>query len=376
MKDLTPERYEPGNYKASPIAYEHWHRYLSIASLVKDKIVLDIACGNGYGSNYLSSFAKKVIGVDIDESAINLCRKNYISDSVEYRVGSVSEIRLEDDSVDVVVSFETIEHVAADAQDKFMREAHRVLKPDGVLVISTPNIDSSQYTDVDNKFHIKEFKHKEFLGFCKKYFRTVSALGQSILIGSIISRINAKESGLGLLKVNYDRQGVPEILDGSVEDKFIIAICSDNKQMDYNETILWDLENSFMTESYRYIDSLQVELLKQKRDAKLQIDELKKSVEVAEVYAASLAQDRESVRVAYGAEQEARERERGEAEKQLAAVVHRVETAESYARSLLENRDKLYLDYENERNGWLNEREEAQKQIEMLTEELKSSVRR
>ena len=120
------------------VRYEHIHRYAVCQGIVKDKTVLDIACGEGYGSAILGRTAKQVTGVDIDEQSVAHARDKYSHiGNLRYIQGSVDAIPLATDSVDVVVSFETIEHVAG--HEEMLAELKRVLKADGVLVISTPD---------------------------------------------------------------------------------------------------------------------------------------------------------------------------------------------------------------------------------------------
>ena len=133
----TGERMVPEFHKGKLIYAEHTSRYKCAESLVKGKLVLDIASGSGYGTQMLAQVASKVYGVDNNEEAIKYARKNFSAANIEYKLGNGEMIPMEDDSVDVVVTFETIEHI----QDhtRFLREIKRVLKPDGLLLISTPN---------------------------------------------------------------------------------------------------------------------------------------------------------------------------------------------------------------------------------------------
>src|ERR1035438_3461036 len=107
-KNWTGERLETHIYNYNTI--EHLHRYAMATQLVTDKIVLDIASGEGYGSNLLSKFSKKVYGVDISAETIELASKKYLKNNLQFKVGSTSNIPIPDNTIDVVVSFETIEH--------------------------------------------------------------------------------------------------------------------------------------------------------------------------------------------------------------------------------------------------------------------------
>jgi len=124
----TGERFVPS--LQGPIYYEHLHRYALALELVVDRTCLDIACGEGFGSSLLARKAKFVWGVDLDEACVNHARKKYVRNNLKFLAGSATKIPLEDHSIDVVVSFETIEHFGE--HHAFMREIIRVLTPDGI----------------------------------------------------------------------------------------------------------------------------------------------------------------------------------------------------------------------------------------------------
>ncbi len=145
---------------------EHVVRYEAATELVKGKVVLDIASGSGYGSAFLGESAKRVYGVDVDKDAIAYAKKNYASTNVEFILGDGTKIPLEDNAVDIVVSFETIEHI--EDYETFMREVKRVLKDDGLLILSTPN--DVEFPET-NHFHIHEFEQKELEKLVAKYFK-------------------------------------------------------------------------------------------------------------------------------------------------------------------------------------------------------------
>src|SRR5687768_2473380 len=123
--DFTGERYVPEI--RGDIALEHLHRYLLAKQLVAGKTVLDIASGEGYGSSILAESAFKVAGVDISREAVSHAQAKYRAENLEFLLGSCSVIPLSDASVDVVVSFETIEH--HDEHELMIKEIKRVLRP-------------------------------------------------------------------------------------------------------------------------------------------------------------------------------------------------------------------------------------------------------
>jgi len=166
-------------------AFDHLHRYALAIQLVKEKTVLDIASGEGYGSNLLAFHSKAVIGVDISSEAVLHSSKKYVRDNLEFRQGSADNIPLPDNSIDVVVSFETIEH--HDKHDEMLFEIKRVLRPNGILIISSP--DKLNYSDLpkySNPFHIKELYKEEFEFLVKRFFSYVVFFNQKSISGSLI----------------------------------------------------------------------------------------------------------------------------------------------------------------------------------------------
>lgn len=158
MADLTftGERFLPAC--TGEIAYEHWHRYAFAHRFVAGKRVLDAACGEGYGAALLGKAAASVVGVDIDGPTIAHALTRYGSGGgVRFIEGSCTELPLSDACIDVVVSFETIEHLREDDQPRMVAEFARVLSPGGIVVISSPN--KRLYSDERsyiNEFHLHE----------------------------------------------------------------------------------------------------------------------------------------------------------------------------------------------------------------------------
>jgi len=154
---FTGERFLPEVHGA--IHYEHWHRYAVVAPVVAGKRVLDAACGEGYGSFLLAQSAAAVIGVDLSDDAITHAVQRYASANLRFVTGSVTKLPLPDASVDLVVSFETIEHLAQ--QIEMLAEFRRVLVPGGVLVISSPNRPVYNEGGVANPYHVRELDRGE-----------------------------------------------------------------------------------------------------------------------------------------------------------------------------------------------------------------------
>jgi ubiquinone/menaquinone biosynthesis C-methylase UbiE len=182
--EFTGERFVPG--VPGEIWYEHWHRYHFAASLVAGREVLDIACGAGYGSALLARRAARVTGADISPAAVDHARARYAAmANVDFRQADCAALPFADGSFDAVVSFETIEHIAA--QDAFLDEVRRVLRPGGLVILSCPN--KVEYTDkrgVTNEFHVRELSRDELAALIAPRFAHAAWYGQRPSFYSVV----------------------------------------------------------------------------------------------------------------------------------------------------------------------------------------------
>jgi SAM-dependent methyltransferase len=183
--EFTGERMIPGQVEFQ-LEAEHRARYEFAARNLPKGRVLDDGCGAGYGSMILARNGFEVVGIDIDSHAIAHCQKTCSSPLASFRQQDSAKLSFLDASFDGVVSFEVIEHIQEYRQ--YLAEAQRVLRPGGLLIISTPN--KSVYTDQSehhNPFHVHEFYLEEFRKLLKGLFPHVTILGQwnaqGILIG-------------------------------------------------------------------------------------------------------------------------------------------------------------------------------------------------
>jgi SAM-dependent methyltransferase len=197
--------------------------------LVKGKKVLDIASGEGYGSFLLSQQATKVTGVDIDATSVHHAHKKYgqMANNLTYLTGSVTHIPAENATFEMVVSFETIEHLAA--QDAMLAEVNRVMQKDGMFVVSTPEKELYRQRDPDNPFHIKELSFEEFSALLHAHFKHVLFFEQRFVYGSLISAKQAMEGNICMPVYHGDYYRLQQ---GGHEDAlfnkpvFNIAVCS------------------------------------------------------------------------------------------------------------------------------------------------------
>lgn len=156
---LTGERTVPGLAEENYWFRRHEVVYERLVDRCAERDVLEAGCGEGYGADLIAEMARRVIGLDYDESAVAHVRARY--PRVDMRHGNLAELPLDDGAVDVVVNFQVIEHLWD--QGQFVDECLRVLRPGGTLLMSTPNrITFSPGRDTPiNPFHTRELNAAE-----------------------------------------------------------------------------------------------------------------------------------------------------------------------------------------------------------------------
>lgn len=181
---FTGERFIPS--EEGEIRLEHYHRYSAIQEFVAGKAVLDIACGEGYGSAILAGRAARVTGADVSIEAVEHARRTYSScGALNFVQASATELPFPDATFDVVVSFETIEHLSE--QERMVSELRRVLRTDGLLILSSPN--RPVYAELSaqrNEFHVRELDFSELDALLGAHFAHVAYFGQQFVIGSAL----------------------------------------------------------------------------------------------------------------------------------------------------------------------------------------------
>ena len=173
---FTGERMIPASELCSPNTFwEHIYRYRFAARYARGMDVLDVACGEGYGSaSLLAGGARSVVGVDVSQETVDHARDKY---GVDARVGDAESLPVADKSFDLVVSFETIEHVQH--PHVFIAECARVLKPGGLLIVSTPNsLVYGHDHGGPNPFHHSEMTPSEFSTVLRGRFSEITFWAQ------------------------------------------------------------------------------------------------------------------------------------------------------------------------------------------------------
>jgi len=185
--EFTGERFTPECVRE--IWYEHLHRYAFASRWCAGTRVLDAACGEGYGAALLARTATEVHGVDRSAEAVAHARRRYGDrESLTFQEADVTALPFENAHFDRVVSFETLEHL--EAQDEMLAEFRRVLKPDGLLLVSSP--DKAVYTDEegnDNPYHVRELYRDELEALLGRHFPAYRLFGQKLLFHSAIWRL-------------------------------------------------------------------------------------------------------------------------------------------------------------------------------------------
>jgi len=222
---FTGERFTPECVRE--IWYEHVHRYALARHLAVGKRVLDIACGEGYGAAMVAPVAKSVLGVDVSAEAIRHARTRYgLLPNLGFREGDATCIDLGDERFDLVLSFETLEHVAE--QDALVAGLAKALATGGCAMISSP--DKAEYSDASgqrNEFHVRELYRDELLELLGRHFRVVRLCGQRLKFHSAIWTLDSARSAA--LTQTAQADGRLDT-DGFGKPMYYVAFCAQHEQ--------------------------------------------------------------------------------------------------------------------------------------------------
>ena len=189
---LTGERTIPGLDVENYWFRRHEVVYQRLAQHCAEREVLEAGCGEGYGADLIAGVARRVIALDYDQATVAHARARY--PRVEVTHGNLAKLPLPDHSVDVVVNFQVIEHLWD--QPQFVAECARVLRPGGLLMVSTPNrITFSPGRDTPvNPFHTRELNADELTELLVDAgFREVTSCG--LFHGARLREMDARHGG-------------------------------------------------------------------------------------------------------------------------------------------------------------------------------------
>jgi SAM-dependent methyltransferase len=243
----VPERFVPAEMRGELVEAEHLARYRWITQLAPGKRVLDAACGTGYGCDILtSSGASEVTGVDLDEAAVASARRAAPRARIEQ--ADVRKLPFDENAFDLAVSFETIEHL--EDPEPLLDELARVLAPEGLLAVSSPNRDASAG---GNPHHLRELRPAELREALERRFANVMLLRQHGWYATAVLR----DEAFGTEDIDVGEVGVRKIgLTTPGEETYTIALASDGALPDFRQLVALSegLDQRRLIEAWREVN--------------------------------------------------------------------------------------------------------------------------
>ena len=251
MREFTGERVVPGQVNDDLWA-EHVSRYAFAARCAAGASVLDIGCGAGYGTFELAQSGRSAVGIDISLEAVAYSRAHYGQPNLSFVAASAAAVPFADSSFELVTGFEVIEHLAD--WRGLLGEARRVLRPEGVFLVSTPNklyYTESRGADGPNPFHTHEFEFAEFQAALAEFFPRVTVLLQNHVEAFAfypdgpLPAVDARVDGV---------RGTPQ------DAHFFLAVCSMRSAAALRGLLYVHQGSNLLRERERHIHSLEREL--------------------------------------------------------------------------------------------------------------------
>jgi ubiquinone/menaquinone biosynthesis C-methylase UbiE len=327
------------------IWYEQRHLYAVCLDFARGRDVLELPCGEGYGASLLATVARSVTGIDSDEVSIRHAASSYVATNLTFRTGSATAVPLADDSVDLVVSFETFERVAE--RREMMLELTRVLRRDGRLLISSRNERFASDKNGDShEFGARERGSDEFRDLLREFFPRVRLFEQRVIARSAI----------------HPRQG--NATSGIValpEPEYFVALCAKDAAdalvdltsvyLDPTDDMLRDVRDGGLPASNGHAAGAVVvkpgeheELVARLAEAERERDDVRAHLDVAvvdlqlsEARVAELTRERDSQNALHARA----EKERAAVRAELRAAVDELERAQAHRRDLEADRERI-----------------------------------
>lgn len=277
-KDGISERFAPDQDRGRLIEVEHVSRYQWAAQAARDRIVLDAGCGTGYGTRLLAQGgAREVVGIDIAEAVLEAVAPT-MPDSVRLQPGDLRKLQVPDDTFDLIVCFEVIEHF--DDPFTVLDELSRVLAPEGVLLISSPNRGVYQ---PGNPHHLHEFTAEELRTELGNRLANVTLIRQHDYIVSALLSDASYSLGDG---ATVSDLSVRKLVAGTPgEEVYTIAVASNGPlpqlpelaamtgTLEMREWLsVFDTQTRAITDKDNYIDELEARIAERDRVGQLLSD--------------------------------------------------------------------------------------------------------
>ncbi len=219
---MALERIDPRECRDTYVL-DHYGRYCFTSPFVAGKRVLDVACGYGYGSHLLwEAGAGAVVGVDLSPEAIAYAREKYAAPGIEYVQADATELSKAVSGVfDVVVSFETIEHLRE--PDRFIQALRAHVNDESILFFSVPN---ERNTSVDNPFHLHKFNREQFETLLRQAFSVEAILPVYISVATTFGNPGRDRIG----PFAHGRGRIVQIETDTPKPDTFVAICGKRGQ--------------------------------------------------------------------------------------------------------------------------------------------------
>lgn len=251
MAEFTGERVIPGQVEPD-LWNEHWARYLFATRLCRNKRVIDIGCGTGYGAAEIARFARHVIGIDVADEAVRFAQANYARPNLAFIRAPATSLPVRDRSMDLVLCFEMIEHV--ENWTDLLAEVRRAVAPGGQFVVSTPNREfyaESRRLSGPNPYHKHEFDYCEFRQELANIFPHVSLFVQNHGSSVVIQPVDTAT------RTDVQVEGEPPVPEQS---NFFIAVCAATPQRGASAFVYVPTTANLLRERSRHIELLEKEL--------------------------------------------------------------------------------------------------------------------
>lgn len=290
-KDGISERFAPDQDRGRLIEVEHISRYQWAAEAANGRVVLDAGCGTAYGTRLLAEGgAREVVGIDIAEAVLEAVAPS-MPESVRLQAGDLRKLELPDDTFELIVCFEVIEHF----EDPFtvLDELVRVLAPDGVLLVSSPNRGVYQ---AGNPHHLHEFTAEELRGELAGRLANVELVRQHDYIVSALLTDPTYSLGDG---ARVEDLTVRKLLAGTPgQEVYTIAVASAGPlprlpelaamtgTLEMREWLsVFETQTRAITDKDNYIDELEARVAERERLAQLLSDAEQRLAEIPNLHA-------------------------------------------------------------------------------------------